>query len=40
MHIVMISLMAALAVCLLLLGAFELFTLTPFAHRIEQRRGR
>jgi hypothetical protein len=33
MHIVMLSLMVALVVCVLLLVAFGLFTLTPFAHR-------
>ena len=36
MHIVAISLTVALVVCLLLLVAFWLFTLTPLARRIEQ----
>jgi hypothetical protein len=40
MHIVMLSLMVALAVCVLLLVAFALFTLTPFARRIQQNEQR
>jgi len=40
MHIVMLSLMVALAVCVLLLVAFALFTLTPFARRIQENEQR
>jgi type II secretory pathway component PulM len=36
MHILVISLTVAFVVCLLLLAAFWLFTLTPLARRIEQ----
>ena len=40
MHIVMLSLMVALVVCVLLLVAFALFTLTPFARRIQENEQR
>ena len=41
MHIVMLSLMLALVVCVLLLAAFWAFTLTPLARRIQaEERGR
>jgi type II secretory pathway component PulM len=36
MHIMVISLMVAFVVCVLLLGVFWLFTLTPLAHRIQE----
>ena len=35
MHIVMISLTVALVICVVLLGAFALFTRTGVARRIE-----
>ena len=35
MHIVMISLTVALVICVVLLGAFALFTRTAFARRVE-----
>jgi hypothetical protein len=37
MHIVMMSLVVALIVCVLMLGVFGLFTVTPAAKRIEKR---
>jgi hypothetical protein len=40
MHIVMVSLMVALLVCVALLGAFAAFTKTPLARRIEQEESR
>jgi septation ring formation regulator EzrA len=36
MHIVMTSLIAALVICVVLLGVFGLFTRTAFARRIEE----
>ena len=36
MHIVMISLAVALVICVVLLGAFALFTRTETARRIEE----
>ncbi len=36
MHIVMLSIMVALVVCLLFLVAFALFTLTPYAHNADR----
>jgi len=36
MHIVVLSLIVSLAVSLLLLGAFALFTITPLGRRIEE----
>ena len=40
MHIVMISLTVAIAVCVLLLAAFGAFTLTPLARRIQEEERR
>jgi hypothetical protein len=37
MHIVVVSLVVAMVLCVLLLGIFGLFTLTPVARRIEVR---
>jgi hypothetical protein len=37
MHIVISSLLVAFLICVLLLAAFGLFTLTPLAHRIEEQ---
>ena len=37
MHIVMTSLVVAVVLCVLLLGIFGLFTLTPVAKRVEER---
>ena len=36
MHIIMLSLTIAFVVCVLLLVAFGLFTISPFAHHAEQ----
>jgi hypothetical protein len=36
MHILMLSLLVALAACIVLLGAFAAFTKTPLGRRIEQ----
>jgi hypothetical protein len=36
-QILVLSIVVALVVLLLLLGAFGLFTFTPLAHRIEER---
>ena len=36
MHVVMLSLMVALLVCVLLLAAFAAFTRTPWGRRIGQ----
>lgn len=38
MHIVVLSILVALVVCLLLLVAFALFTLTPFADDADRLR--
>ena len=40
MHVLVVSLFVALAVCVLLLAAFGVFTATPFAHRIENEQRR
>lgn len=37
MHVVVLSVLVALVVCVLMLGAFGLFTRTRLAHRIEER---
>jgi branched-subunit amino acid ABC-type transport system permease component len=37
MHILVLSLMVAFVVCVLMLGVFWLFTLTPLGRRIEPR---
>jgi len=36
MHVLVLSLLVALLVCVLLLAAFALFTITPLARRIER----
>lgn len=36
MHVVMVSLVLASVVCVLLLVAFGLFTMSPFAHHVDR----
>ena len=36
MHVLVLSLLVALVVCVVLLAAFALFTITPFAARFER----
>jgi hypothetical protein len=36
MHILVASLLVALVACVLLLAAFEVFTMTPYARRIRE----
>jgi Tfp pilus assembly protein PilN len=38
-HVLMLTLMIALVVCVLLLVAFGLFTVSPFAHRVDRLHG-
>jgi branched-subunit amino acid ABC-type transport system permease component len=38
MHVLVLSLFVALVACVLLLGAFWLFTITPLGRRIEGSR--
>jgi branched-subunit amino acid ABC-type transport system permease component len=40
MHVLLVSLLVALVVCVLLLGAFWLFTISPLGRRIEARERR